>query len=137
MAEPDLGRICEPRHLRRVIAGHQHEHDRLAGSHPRDHRHLAAERVGGVHQAAQQAQRQLTLGAGRAQRLGHLVERRLRVCELPDLHRRSIARRVAASCTWGVNHTGNAPRVPDDWRTDELKPGPAAPGKGPTTGVRQ
>src|SRR5689334_24506059 len=28
IAERDLTRICEPRHLGRVIAGHQHEHDR-------------------------------------------------------------------------------------------------------------
>jgi hypothetical protein len=92
VAEFDLGRIREPHHLRRVLAGHQHEGDRPPGSHPRDHGHLAPERIGRVHQAAQQAQRQLALGAGRAQRLGDHVERRPCVCEVRDLHRRSIAR---------------------------------------------
>jgi hypothetical protein len=92
IAEPDLARICKSRHLGRVIAGHQHEHDRAPILLTGDHGHLAAERVGGVNQAAQQAQRQLTLGAGRAQRLGDHAERRPRVCEVPDVHRRSIAR---------------------------------------------
>lgn len=90
--EPDLGRLSEPRHQRGVIAGHEHERVQPPRPLSGDHGHLAPERVGRIHQAAQQAQRQLTRGAGRTQRRGHLIERCLRVCEVPDLHRPSIAR---------------------------------------------
>ena len=87
IGEPDLGRLCEPRHQGGVIAGHQHERLRPPRPLTGDHGHLAPERVGRIHQAAQQTQRQLTLGAGGSQRRGHPIERCLRVREVPDLHR--------------------------------------------------
>jgi hypothetical protein len=87
IAEPDLGRLREPGHQGGVIAGHEHERLRPPRPLTRDHGHLAPECVGGIHQAPQQAQRQLTLGAGRSQRRGHPIERCLRLCEVPELHR--------------------------------------------------